>query len=83
MIQTITDLKYYRKRDWQRYNTTMGRYLIGFFLGEESSRCIRYLRILRNTEYHFNNRHISLWWSLYKLFKDWREFYYHIWLCYW
>ena len=56
MIQTLKDLKYYRKRDGQRYNTKLWKYYLGFFLGEESSRCIRFLRILRNTEYHYNNR---------------------------
>ena len=56
MIQTIKDLRYYRLRDWQRYNTTMWRYILGFFLGEEASRSIRFLRILRTTEYHYNNR---------------------------
>lgn len=59
MIKTIKDLKYYRNRDWLRYNTTLSRYWLGFFLGEESSRCIRYQRILRNTEYCYNNRHKS------------------------
>lgn len=59
MIQTINDLKYYRTRDWQRYKTTTWKYFLGFFLGEESSRCIRFMRILRNTEYHYNNRHKS------------------------
>ena len=56
MIKTLKDLRYYKERDWQRYNTTIFRYIIGFFIGEESSRCIRFLRILRNCEYLYNNR---------------------------
>lgn len=59
MIQTIKDLRYYRQRDWQRYKITLKGYILGFFLGEEVSRSIRFLRILRNTEYHYNNRHRS------------------------
>lgn len=60
MIQTLKDLKYYRYRDWQRYNTRLWRYYLGFFMGEEPSRCIRFLRVLRNTEYFYNNRQNSL-----------------------
>lgn len=60
MIQTLKDLRYYRYRDWPRYNTRLWRYYLGFFMGEESSRCLRFLRVLRNTEYFYNNRQNSL-----------------------
>ena len=59
MITTLKDLSYYRQRDFQRYNTSFVRFLAGFILGEESSRCIRFLRIPRTCEYLYNNRNIS------------------------
>jgi hypothetical protein len=57
MIYTFKDLQYYKSRDMLRYNSpSLLRYIIVFFLGEESSCCIRFLRVLRNTEFLYNNR---------------------------
>lgn len=71
MIQTFKELRYYRTRDLSRYKSpSQLKYIMGFFLGEESSRCIRFLRVLRNTEFLYNNRKKSpMHMFLYVLFR--------------
>ncbi len=64
MIKTKTDLRYYLAED-ARMNRMQRipywKYLVKLFAGSESAHVYRYIKRLRYTEYHHNNK--GLWTS--------------------
>lgn len=56
MIKTKKDLHFWLQEDAKRnYQSSYLRYLLGLFLGKEQAYAFRYLKCLRNCEYHYNN----------------------------
>ena len=64
MIQTKEDLKYYIKRDRERYRVSKLRYYLEMLLQGESYKSIRYLKTLRYCEYYTNNKRKSFFHKL-------------------
>ena len=70
MIKTRKDLKFYLKEDAKR-NHCYGyfRYMALLLVGAECACAFRYIKCLRNLEYHLNNSKSSLW------HKIWYQYY--------
>ncbi len=82
MIQTRKDLNFWNREDAKRNGMTGNfiKYVFFLFCGMENARVVHYLRYLRHTEYHYNNK--GLWHRLCYLFYNMRThqlgFKYHI-----
>lgn len=59
MITNYSDLKYYLKKDRQRYPKSRLPLWLRIVIGEEAAICISYLRILRLLEYFINTSHLK------------------------
>ena len=61
MIKTKQDLKKAIIKDRIRYKCSTLGYLKGLILSQDKSHAIRLLKVLRKTEYYFNNK--DKWWG--------------------
>ena len=65
MIQTKSDLKFYIKKDKEKYDLSpLSRYLLNMFLHGESYQAFRYLKAMRYCEYYTNNRNKNIFYKL-------------------
>lgn len=59
MIRTKKDLEFYLKEDMNQFSLSKWRYLAYLIYGFEHAYILRYIRLLRYCEYHYNcNHHI-------------------------
>lgn len=73
MIKTRKELIFFIEQDRKanRISDSYCRYLFALFCGSENARAFRYLKCLRNCEYHYNNNGLfhKLCYCFYRFYK--------------
>ena len=57
MIRNREDLRFYLKEDMSQYSLSFWKYIAYLIYGFENAYILKYLRLLRYCEYHYNCHH--------------------------